>query len=96
MGWCILSLICYGIGMLGMYVRMDVLKKRLENADARIARLEDMESKRHGFDKAMEETDLNTLKLRCKPDPKCRKCRGKGTIGRNTETGRWIACICCG
>jgi len=96
--WIVLSLQIAGLVLtvLFFWIMFRVIFVRIHNTAARIHRLEQMEERRHGFNAAMEETDPNTLKLRCKPDPGCRKCKGRGTIGRNVETGRWIACVCCG
>lgn len=29
-----------------------------------------------------------------KPDPKCNKCYGRGTLGRNVKTGQVLDCPC--
>jgi len=98
--WIILCCVCLAIGLAGLYsllyLEIGTLRKRLENADARIVRLEQVEDRRHGFDQAMEEQkDPNIIRLRCKPDPSCKKCHGRGTIGKNTKTGLFIPCTCC-
>ncbi len=71
------------------------LLKRLDNADAKIVRLEQMEDRRHGFDQAMAEKTSDVVRLRCHPKEGCKHCHGKGTIGKNMLTGRQILCICC-
>ena len=71
-------------------------RKRADNALAKIQRLEEVEDRRHAFDAAMAEKASNTIKLRCKPDENCSKCHGRGHIGKNSETGLYVVCTCCG
>ena len=71
------------------------LLRRVDNSLARVLRLEQVEDRRHAYDKAMAEKASETIKLRCKPKEDCPKCHGKGHIGRNVETNLFIPCICC-
>lgn len=77
-----------------VYVEFRLLLKRLDNADARIVRLESAMDAVFQGKKAMEPPD-KVVKLRCKPDANCRKCHGRGHIGRNHASGLFIACVCC-
>jgi len=79
-----------------VWFEFSLLFKRINNADARILRLEQVEDRRHAFDKTMADKASDTIKLRCKPDPTCKHCHGRGHIGKNTETGLFIVCTCCG
>lgn len=35
-----------------------------------------------------------TVPLRGEPNPKCKKCYGRGHIGRNDQ-GQYVPCSCC-
>lgn len=77
-----------------VYLEIRSLLKRLDNADARIVRLESAMDAVFAGKKAMEPQD-KVVKLRCKPDPSCKKCYGRGHIGRNHSTVLFITCVCC-
>lgn len=94
MNWTLLGLICVTIGFVMVCLSTLYLIKRLDNADARIKRLEDYNSVRKmSMTKAIE--DGTAVKLRCPPDPSCKKCHGRGFIGRNRQTGLVVPCTCC-
>lgn len=86
--------LCFLTLAVGFVIAGLTLLKRLDNADARIVRLESAVDAIFAGKKAMEPPD-KIVKLRCKPDANCRKCHGRGHIGRNHSTGLFIACVCC-
>jgi len=87
-----LVLILFGLAVLLVAYLTRFLVTRIDNCLARVERLEEHNDRVAGFDKAMGDVKV---RLRCHPDPKCKKCHGKGFIGKNVKTGLWITCVCC-
>lgn len=89
-----INIACFAAIVYGLWRHSLHLFKRLDNADSRIVRLENaMDSIMQG--KAAMAEPNNVVKLRCKPDPKCPLCYGRGHVGKNLETGLHVVCRCC-
>jgi len=87
-----LILILFGLAVLLVAYYNHFLVTRIDNCLARVERLEEHNDRVAGFDKATGDVKV---RLRCHPDPKCKKCRGRGFIGKNSVTGLYIPCVCC-
>jgi hypothetical protein len=72
--------------------RMDAVRDELKSA------LGDAQSKYKGVFLASDDplpSAANFVELRGEPDPNCRKCFGRGHVGKNLTTGLFVPCSCC-